>query len=89
MSVFHQQSALRNRQATEINRSYFFIIRTANMALTNKDDSGPLAEENHPFNHKCRRCESVLWTPYYTLDPITCSSFLSYDPDSALVSGHI
>lgn len=59
------------------------------MALTNKDDSGPLAEENHPFHHKYERCENVLWTPCYTLDPITCNSFFSYNPDSTPVSGHI
>lgn len=36
-------------QAGYRSKSYFFIIRTANTALTNRDDSGPLAEENHPF----------------------------------------
>lgn len=89
MSAFHPQTTLRNRLAIEINKSYFFIIRTVNIALTNKDDLGPLAEENHPFNHIWRRCESALWTPYYTLDPITCNSFLFCNPDSTLVSGHI
>lgn len=88
-AVFHQHSALGNRQAIEINKSSFFIIRIANRALTNKkDDSGPVAEENHPFNHKCRRCEAY-YGPYITHWTQLPATLPSYDPDSTLVSGHI
>lgn len=41
-------------------KSYIFIIKTANMAFTKKDNLGALAKENHPFNRIWRRCEDVL-----------------------------
>lgn len=79
MSVSHWQSALGNRLHA------FIINGTANIGLINKDDSGPLAEGNHPFSYIWGGVKCII-DPILHTGPSYLPCFLLLEPRFYLLS---